>query len=259
MTHTDLHVSPLLIEHMRSAGRLTVLTGAGISAESGVPTFRDPGGLWERFRPEELANIDAFLRNPALVQAWYTHRRDLLRNTQPNAGHRALVNLESLFGHVSIVTQNVDGLHTLAGSSNVIELHGSLTRSYCIDCKTPVEDPEMPNDGDLRCERCNGLIRPDVVWFGEMLPAEAIRKAEEATRSADVFLSIGTSGSVFPAADFPIMARRAGAYVAEINISESAIAHHLDETIIGKAGEVLPELVRTLAEDRNGSPPDPVR
>jgi len=250
--------SPALVERLLSARRVAVLTGAGMSAESGVPTFRDPGGLWEKFRPEELANVEAFLNNPELVQGWYAHRRDVVTHSSPNSGHVALAKIARFYEKFSVITQNVDGLHTRAGSQNVIELHGNLTRNYCIDCGHRIDNPEMPEDGQLCCSACGGLIRPDVVWFGEMLPAEAIVEAERATRSADVFLSIGTSSVVFPAADFPIMARRSGAYVAEINISRSAIAHHSDETIIGKAGEVLPDLLATLEKHWNVSAGDSV-
>jgi NAD-dependent deacetylase len=235
-----------LIERLRQAESVAVLTGAGISAESGIPTFRDPGGLWQRFKPEELANVRAFLRNPELVQGWYTHRRRIAEETRPNAGHHALAALEALVPDFSLVTQNVDNLHQRAGSQTVVELHGNLTRSYCIDCRQPATDADLAVSGEgepVRCPSCEGYIRPDVVWFGEMLPEGAMEQADAAARRADVFLSIGTSAVVYPAAALPLIAKDGGGYVAEVNIERSAIADELDEVVLGKAGEVLPALI----------------
>jgi NAD-dependent deacetylase len=235
--------SDILVDRLARARRVMVLTGAGISAESGVPTFRDPGGLWQRFKPEELANVDAFLRNPVLVQSWYRHRREVLDHVEPNAGHRALARLAELTPEFTLVTQNVDNLHQSAGSRDVIELHGNITRSYCIDCGTPASVEEMRSGDVHRCPSCGGLIRPDVVWFGEMLPVDAFERADVESRRADVFLSVGTSGLVYPAAGLPLAAAEAGAYVAEINIEPSALARYLSEVVLGPAGEILPELV----------------
>jgi NAD-dependent deacetylase len=226
---------------------VAVLTGAGISAESGIPTFRDPGGLWDRFRPEELANVHAFLRNPELVQRWYEHRRRAARETEPNPGHFALVELESIVPDFTLITQNVDNLHRRAGSRNMVELHGNIMRSYCMDCEREADLDGLAG-GAAVCNACGGLIRPDVVWFGEMLPEAAVERAVAAAGRADVFLSIGTSAVVYPAAGLPLQARDAGAYVAEINIERSAIARELDEVMIGKSGEILPELVAALRE-----------
>ncbi len=237
-----------LVERLVSASSVMALTGAGISAESGVPTFRDPGGLWDKFKPEELANVDAFLENPVLVQTWYGHRRRIIEEVAPNPGHLALAELESLLPEVSVITQNVDGLHQEAGSTNVAELHGNLRRAYCVDCETPAgEDALSPEAENVAmCRECGGLIRPDVVWFGEMLPMDQVRRAENAVQKADVCLSIGTSAIVYPAAGIPQQARANGAYVAEINVEPSAIADQIDETIIGKAGEVLPAIVEAV-------------
>jgi len=252
----DPQRSPLL-ERLARARSVAVLTGAGISAESGVPTFRDPGGLWQQFRPEELANVNAFLRNPVLVQGWYAHRRRVVEETSPNPGHVALARLEELIDDFTLVTQNVDGLHRRAGSRNVIELHGSLLRSRCIDCGTDVSEADLASlaDGEpARCRACGGLVRPGVVWFGEMLPEGAMETAYAAAERADVFLSIGTSAVVYPAAHLPTYAREAGAYVAEINVEPSAVADQVNEVVLGRAGEVLPllvdALVRTRSEDR---------
>ena len=238
-----------LIDRLATAERVAVLTGAGISAESGIPTFRDPGGLWQRFKPEELANVRAFLRNPQLVQGWYAHRRQIAEQTTPNAGHQALADLEALVPAFTLITQNVDGLHQRAGSRNVVELHGNITRSYCIDCRKAAQDADLKPRAEgeaLRCRTCGGYLRPDVVWFGEMLPDDAVAQAQSATEQADIFLSIGTSAVVYPAAGLPLRAQDCGAYVAEINIAPSAIADTLDEVVLGRAGEVLPRLLEAV-------------
>ncbi len=245
--------SDILVERLASAKSVAVLTGAGISAESGVPTFRDPGGLWQQMRPEELANVDAFLRNPTLVQRWYAHRRAVVEDVQPNAGHVALAGLEDLVckrgGEFLLATQNVDGLHGRAGSQHMIELHGTLTRSYCIDCDRTATDDELSaieSSVTALCTSCNGLLRPDVVWFGEMLPDGAMELASNAAARCDVFLSIGTSAVVYPAAGLPLIAFDAGAYVAEINPNRSDIASRISEHVSGKAGEVLPQLLEAV-------------
>ena len=240
--HQPLHpFSDTLVRRLLEAERVAVLTGAGISAESGVPTFRDPNGLWQRFRPEELANVEAFLANPALVQGWYAHRRAVVEDVEPNDGHRALAALERWVvargGAFLLATQNVDGLHRRAGSENLVELHGTITRSHCIDCGAPAgADLEAGPPGPLTCERCGGLVRPDVVWFGEALPEDAIGRATEAAALADVYLSVGTSSVVYPAAGLPQIARQSGAYVAEINPEPSDIAWRLSEQVAGLRG-----------------------
>ncbi len=244
--------SDTLVRRLREAQRVAVLTGAGISAESGVPTFRDPGGLWQQFKPEELANIEAFLANPTLVQGWYAHRRTVVEDVWPNAGHEALAALERWVtgrgGEFLLATQNVDGLHERAGSQRLVELHGSLRRSYCLDCQAEA-DATGTDIGPLTCEACGGLVRPDVVWFGEMLPEEAIARATQAAALADVYLSVGTSAVVYPAAGLPQIARQSGAYVAEINPEPSDIAWRLDEQVRGRAGDVLPELVEQVTSE----------
>ena len=241
--------SDTLVRRLRQARRVAVLTGAGVSAESGVPTFRDPEGIWERFRPEELANVEAFLANPELVQGWYAHRRAVVEDVAPNAGHRALAELEAWQtargGDFLLATQNVDGLHVRAGSEAVVELHGSLLRSYCLACGAPADEAATA-DGPLTCRACGGLVRPDVVWFGEVLPEAALARAQEAAALADVYLSVGTSAVVYPAAGLPLLARQAGAYVAEVNPTPSDIAGRMSEQVRGTAGAVLPELVASL-------------
>ena len=238
-----------LVRRLARAGRAAVLTGAGISAESGVPTFRDPEGLWEKFEPQELANAEAFLENTELVQEWYAHRRKLVTETRPNPGHEALADLERIVPAFTVITQNVDNLHQRAGSREVVELHGNLMRSYCMDCGGEANDIDMTalkSGNPAVCEDCGGLIRPDVVWFGEMLPEGAMESAHEAASQADVFLSIGTSAVVYPAAGLPAAAKEQGAYVAEINVKRSALSDAVDEVVLGKAGEVLPQLVKAV-------------
>lgn len=236
-----------LVERLARAKRIGVLTGAGISAESGIATFRDVGGMWEKFRPEELANVNAFLSNPDLVQRWYQERRRIANEAEPNAGHLALVDLEGMVSEFTLVTQNVDNLHARAGSENILELHGNITRNYCIECGALApSDFAVVEQAPVTCTTCSGLIRPDVVWFGEMLPEGAIERAFDAARRADVFLSIGTSAVVYPAADVPLVARDNGAYVAEINIEKSAIGHMLNETVLGSSGTVLPALIAAV-------------
>jgi NAD-dependent protein deacetylase/lipoamidase len=223
--------------------RVAALTGAGISAESGVPTFRSLGGFWENESLEDLATPGGFARDPRRVWAWYDARRVQVSRCAPNAGHLALARFGQVHPDFRLITQNVDGLHAAAGSTNVILLHGDLFRVRCTKDGTAREDrrvplPEIPP----RCG-CGALLRPDVVWFGEMLPEEALRSATETAERADVFLSIGTSAVVYPAAALPESARRHGAYLVEINLEETPLSPLADEVILGPAAEVLPDLL----------------
>ena len=250
---SDVPFSRELICRLAGARQAAALTGAGVSAESGIPTFRDPDGLWEKFDPQELANVEAFLKNPELVQSWYAHRRSLAHEKEPNSGHRALAALEELVPSFTVVTQNVDNLHQRAGSRSVIELHGNITHSYCMDCGQTADEDDLVvlAEGEVAtCPTCGGLIRPDVVWFGEMLPEGAMEAAHVAAAQADVFLSIGTSAVVYPAADLPLTAKEHGAYVAEINLEPSAISDAASEVITGKAGELLPRLVAAVRAEQ---------
>lgn len=240
------------VQHARS---VCVLTGAGVSAESGVPTFRGADGLWKKFKPEELANFDAFISNPELVWEWYTYRKQVIKSVQPNPAHHALVEMEQMVPDFTLVTQNVDNLHRRAGSRNVLELHGNIERSYCIDCRRFVEDVELTPDRKVpRCEQCGGLIRPDVVWFGELLPVDVVQKASAAAGRCQLFLSVGTSAVVYPAASLPQVARARGAYVVEINVEPTEISHCVHESLIGKAGEILPALVKELHHEKDQAP-----
>lgn len=238
--------SAMLMSRLKNAKIVSVLTGAGISAESGVPTFRGEEGLWKKFRPEDLANFDAFIRNPKLVWEWYNYRKQLIRQVVPNAGHYALSKMETLFPEFHLITQNVDDLHRKAGSEQIYELHGNIMRNRCVDCNKRIDEmPQSSPDVLPRCD-CGGLIRPDVVWFGESLPPFELQRSFDAARNSDVFFAIGTSAVVQPAASLPIEAKHEGAYVVEINIEATAISKYVDETILGKAAEILPCLVEQL-------------
>ena len=233
----------ILLAILRNARHVAVLTGAGVSAESGIPTFREAQtGLWTRFRPEELATPEAFERDPGLVWEWYAWRRDIVAKAAPNAGHAALARLRTLVPRMTLVTQNVDGLHQQAGSRDVIELHGNIHRSKCVRENVVVES--WPDAGDVppRCPRCGAFLRPDVVWFGENLPAEALAKAEAAAHSCDVFFSVGTSAAVYPAAHLPLTARDAGATVIEVNKDPTRISGAVTYSLRGASGEILPRL-----------------
>jgi NAD-dependent deacetylase len=239
-----------LPRQLRQARHLVVLTGAGISAESGVPTFRDAQtGLWERFRPEELASPEAFRRDPRLVWEWYAWRRERISRASPNAGHFALVELEKRLPSFTLITQNVDGLHQRAGSGlrfPVIELHGNIQRTKCFDEDQVVETWEETGLIPPRCPRCAGWLRPDVVWFGELLPVEALNAALAAATGCDLFLSVGTSGLVEPAASLPFLALSAHVPVVEVNPNSTPLSALATVVLPGPAGEVLPALVKAL-------------
>ncbi|MBN2544114.1 NAD-dependent deacylase [bacterium] len=247
----ELETNTELKNALLNSSNVVILTGAGISAESGVPTFRDKEGLWKKYRPEELANADAFMQNPQLVWEWYQWRRRLIHDVKPNPGHYALAEMEKLYPNFTLVTQNVDGLHREAGSSNVVELHGNIRRNKCFDCGKFVEVPDLDLQETPKCESCGGLIRPDVVWFGEMLPADAINLAFNVSRACDLFISVGTSALVHPAASLPVMAMQGGAYVLEVNPNATAITPSVDHTFYAPSGEILPDIVKFVKENRN--------
>ncbi len=233
-----------LLTLLRQAERIAVLTGAGISQESGLRTFRDAqNGLWQQYRPEELASPQAFARNPKLVWDWYAYRREALKGARPNPAHYALVEMERHVPDFTLITQNVDGLHQMAGSRSVIELHGNIQRVRCSLCEAIASDWEDDGLDVPRCVHCGGLLRPDVVWFGEMLPRQALEAAIAAARRVQIFFSIGTSGVVQPAASLPYAAKRNGAVVIEINLEETPLTPRADFAFQGKAGQVLPALV----------------
>jgi NAD-dependent protein deacetylase/lipoamidase len=236
-------ISARLRDLLARGRRVAALTGAGISAESGVPTFRSLGGFWEDESLEDLATPQGFARDPRRVWTWYDARRAQVGRCAPNRGHLALARFGLAHPDFSLITQNVDGLHVAAGSVGVILLHGDLFRVRCTKEGTAREDrrvplPEIPP----RCE-CGALLRPDVVWFGEALPEAEMKRAIEAATEAEVFLSIGTSALVYPAAALPEMARRSGAYLVEINVEETPLSPLADELVLGPAAEVLPDLL----------------
>ena len=244
MTATS-NISDELVAALRDAQHVCALTGAGISAESGVPTFREAqSGLWEQYDPLELATPEAFLRDPELIWRWYRWRRELVAKAEPNPGHTALAQLAELVPRLTLVTQNVDGLHQRAGSNSVIEFHGNLFEDRCfaedcvVDCDT--------HRGVPTCPGCGSNVRPGVVWFGEAIPEQALNQSFEAAADCDVFLSIGTSSLVYPAAGLAEIAHDAGAVVIEVNPNPTEMSSGFDYAIAGKAGVVLPELIDSL-------------
>lgn len=231
---------------LRSARRIAVMTGAGVSAESGVPTFRGAGGLWRNRSVMELATPQAFARDPLQVWEWYSWRRGLIAACEPNAGHIALVELERGAEHFTLITQNVDGLHTAAGSQAVLELHGNIWKLRCTQCKGVREHRQQPLDRLPHCNHCGALERPHIVWFGEPLEPAILDSAAEAASSADVLLVVGTSGVVQPAASLAYLTQRAGGFVAVINVEQTAHSDALNAMLMGPAASVLPELVEGL-------------
>lgn len=255
------------------AQRLVLFTGAGVSAESGIPTFREAQtGLWSRFDPRALATEEGFRADPELVWGWYTHRRKLVQQAQPNAAHRAAAQYEAsgaqicsvqtgsvqargvqtsgaptCGGRISVVTQNVDGLHRRAGSSEVLELHGSLLRAKCIDCGAPGHEGWQDDErARVPCRRCGALLRPDVVWFGEALPQEVLERAEALSRQCDLMLVVGTSALVYPAAGLPLAAHHAGIPLVVINPEPTPLDAIAAYCLRARAGEALPMLLAEL-------------
>ena len=241
---------PELVRYLSHKPRTAVLTGAGVSAESGIPTFREAQtGLWARYRPEDLATPAAFARDPRLVWEWYAWRRELVAGAQPNPAHYALVELEQCLDEFCLITQNVDGLHARAGSRSLLELHGSLGR---VKCSADGEDipgwqallAEDAGSIPPLCPHCGAPLRPDVVWFGESLPSAAFQAACEAAESCQLFLSVGTSALVQPAASLPLFALQQGAVVVEINPAATPLTPQATYSLLGPAGVVLPDLLR---------------
>ncbi|MBI1177435.1 NAD-dependent protein deacylase [bacterium] len=245
--HQRVTIPDELVRQLRSAQRVVVVTGAGVSAESGVPTFRDAQtGLWAKFKPEELATPEGFQANPRLVWEWYAWRRKMVAAARPNSAHFALREMEKLFPEFHLITQNVDGLHQRAGSSNVIELHGNITRTKCFNEGTIITTSQDSDEVPPRCPQCGGVLRPDVVWFGEVLPESALEKAAEVSANCDVFFSIGTSAVVYPAAALSADALRAGKTVVEINPEPTPLTALAHFVVSGAAGVVVPEIVNRV-------------
>lgn len=232
----------IIRERLATSERAVVLTGAGISAESGVPTFRGEGGLWRQFRAMDLATPEAFERDPKLVWEFYNWRRELLAPLTPNAAHLALASLEARMPHFTLITQNIDGLHQKAGSRNMLELHGNIWRVRCTGCGRLTEDLRVPLPPLPTCTDCGALLRPHVVWFGETLDTNILNSAYEAIQNCRIMLVIGTSGTVQPAASMGFHARSKGALVAEINLEPTPYTDAYDVSIAGKAGDIVPLL-----------------
>ncbi len=239
------------IEIIKKSQKVVILTGAGVSRESGLDTFRDAGGYWSKYNPYELASPQGFRANPLLVWQWYQARKIIASQAEPNPGHNAIAEMENYFPEFYLFTQNVDRLHHRAGSKKVHELHGTIFESHCFDCGLP-----YPQDFEIgetlatipRCPECNGYVRPSVVWFGESLPYEALSMAYQKSQSCDLFLTIGTSSEVYPAANLPHQAIYGGAYVMEINPNETSFTRDSNLSIRQKSGEILPEILRIIKE-----------
>lgn len=239
--------APELLRLLRRSSFVAALTGAGVSQESGLRTFRDAQtGLWAQYKPADLASPEAFRRDPKLVWDWYAWRREALKGVRPNPGHYALAEMARRVPEFTLITQNVDGLHAMAGSPHVIELHGNIQRVRCAECGAFATD--WPEDGEEvpRCPVCGGMLRPHVVWFGEALPRPELEAAVAAARGCEIFLSIGTSGVVQPAASLAYGARNRGAALVEVNAEPTPLTPKVDFSLQGKSGEILPALVSAV-------------
>lgn len=242
-TETTPNISAELRQRLANAKRVLVLTGAGVSAESGVPTFRGGGNTatWKGLPFEVISSGTMLERNLPLVWEWFDYRRDTLRSLKPNAAHEAIARWQERFAELTVVTQNIDGLHQRAGSRHVVELHGNIWRARCTVCRL---SHEIPADGvrPEACEECGNALRPDVVLFGEMLPAGAFEFGAQRASTCEVCFVVGTSGLVYPAASLPEIAKAAGAFVCEVNPERTALSDRCDEVLTGKAGEILSQL-----------------
>ncbi len=242
-------------ERLSALRSVCCLTGAGVSAESGVPTFRGPGGLWQGRRAEDLATPQAFQRDPEGVWEFYNYRREKLRDCKPNAGHAAIAALEAVFDDWTLITQNVDGLHRQAGSKNIVELHGNIWTTRCTTCCQEFDQFGEKLSVRPTCDDCGGLLRPGVVWFGETLPPDALSAAQNAASRCQAILVVGTSSIVEPAASMARWARAHGALVVEINLERTPLSKKADECLVGKAGEILPRLVSALRARKSDPAP----
>lgn len=233
---------------LRCSKHTVVLTGAGVSAESGLATFRDPqDGLWAKYRPEDLATPEAFARDPKTVWRWYEWRREKLRTVQPNLGHTALAKLQDIIPSFTLITQNVDGLHQAAGSRDVIEFHGNITRTVCSDKSCHGQWQQDDEQQPPLCPECGAYLRPDVVWFGEGIPETAMAASLAALASCDLFISIGTSAIVYPAAGMAQQAATRGATIVEINPNATPLSSDADIVIAGPSGQALPAVLAMIA------------
>ena len=235
----------LVRQKLSTAKSVTVLTGAGISADSGVPTFRGADGLWKQYRAEDLATPEAFARDPRLVWEWYNWRRELIATKRPNPAHDAVASMEQRFEQFWLITQNVDGLHRDAGSQRLSEIHGNIWKVRCTRCQAVTENRDVPIAMLPLCQSCGGLLRPHIVWFGESLAEEDLEKSATALQSSDVCLIVGTFGLVYPAAGFGAIAKQTGAFIVEINLDSTPHSNLADATLQGRARDLVPLLLET--------------
>lgn len=231
---------------LKRARYVVVMTGAGVSAESGIPTFRGEGGLWRNYRPEELATPYAFARNPKLVWEWYEWRREIIRRAEPNPAHYAIRDMEDLFENFFLITQNVDDLHRKAGNRKLVEFHGNIFREKCTVCDFRRVHYEKHETLPPLCPQCGNFLRPDVVWFGEPIPHDVLEISERHILRTEVLISVGTSAVVQPAASFISIAKGLGKTVIEVNLTPTPATGLVDISIQGKAGEILPKIVEGL-------------
>lgn len=230
-------------EVFRKANKVCVLTGSGVSAESGIPTFRGEEGLWKRYNPYELATPEAFAKDPLLVWEWYCFRRDLISKCLPNPGHHAIARMDKEKNDFLLITQNIDGLHRRAGSERIVEMHGNIWEVRCVSCDDPFCHDEEFETLPPRCSTCGNLLRPNVVWFGEKIPGELLDRSMEMLLLCDLFIVAGTSGVVQPAASFAHIASSHGSRVVEVNIDAGSGSRDVDYFLKGKSGEIFPCLV----------------
>jgi len=237
----ELDIPSVIVKRIRNAKRVSVLTGAGVSAESGVPTFRGAGGIWGKYDYRKLATHDGFVEDPRLVWEWYQLRQVEIQKAAPNPAHRIISEMENHFPEFSVLTQNIDGMHKRAGNRKIVELHGNIWRMRCerddlvVDLHSPVR--EIPP----LCQ-CGSVLRPDVVWFGEQLLTETVDVASKVARESEVMFVVGTSAIVYPAAALPILAKDSGGLVIEINIEDTDVTSYADLSLFGRAGDILPAL-----------------
>lgn len=234
-------LSKVIFERLYHASAIFVQTGSGISSESNLPTFRGKEGIWKKYKPEQLANIESFKKNPEAIWSWYRHRQEQIKKAKPNLGHYALVDFESRFEEFTVVTMNIDGLHQAAGSKNVIEAHGNIFNSRCTKCDHK-EKNYMPDSNTPKCNKCGNLLRPDVVMIGEEIDKEVYGKAQQAASVCEVFFSIGASGLSHPSDALPFLAKANGSFLVEINTNSTGISDKFNERIDGKASEWLPKI-----------------
>ncbi|MDH5509906.1 MAG: NAD-dependent deacylase [Nitrospinota bacterium] len=248
---TQIEIPPAIFNTIVNATKVAALTGAGVSAESGVPTFRGENGLWRNRRPEELASMEGFLDDPRLVWDWYDWRRTTIASLKPNDGHYALAEMETVYENFTLVTQNVDGIHALAGSRDPVEMHGNIWYVRCLKEGTVMENREAPLQRiPPLCPKCNTMVRPNIIWFGEELDTETIKRAGSAARESEVFFVIGTSSVVQPAASLAGLAQRNGAVVVEVNLERTPLTDSVDLFLEGPSGKILPDLLRRICRAR---------